>query len=430
MIEGQPSIDVFGLDIARFDPALPKPNAIARAREFYSRRFDIPFPNESWPVGRPLKTTPLYDIYQAKNAVFLASFGIEAPAYFALEGDDAREEPTFYRSNAFAAVGEECRAVREKVGILEFSAVAKFEVSGPDALAFLRKVVASPLPELHRSVPGLMLSATGRMIGDLSLSRTADHRYFVTAPTFVQALYMRWFEQHVADMQVRIENVSERFGGLFVCGPGAPALMEGIAQESGVSLPPADAHVLETAVGDAPCLVIRSDRLGAPGFEIYTPLLYLQGLYRRLISAGASFPVRDIGVRAYSTLAMESNPGVTLREISQDHTAAEAGFEHLLDGTRNDYIGAGSAVDSAPGFRLVGLRVDAVDADPVGDEPVWIGEEYVGYTSSGCYGHTVGYAIALAFLSERARSGPEPIEVSVLGRRRPARIVPLPFGPR
>lgn len=433
MIGGQPQIDVFGMDIARFDPQLPEPNMVARAREFYSRRFDVPFPNESWPVGRPLKTSPLYPLQEARNAVFVASFGYEAPAYFAPAGQEARETPTFYRSNAFPVISEECRAARETVAVFDFSAVSKFRVSGAGAEALLRKVIASPLPALGKALPGLLLSAVGRMIGDLNVARLSADTYLLSAPTFVQALYARWFEQHRAGIEVTIENLSDQWGGLFILGPRAPALLDDLTghRQAGSSL--ADGDCTAMAVGHAPCTLVRSDRFGEPGFEIYTPLVYLLNLYRHVETAGSAHGLREIGVHAFSTLAMESNPGVTLREISQDHTPAECGYDHLLDDGRDDYIGRAAALADLgrePAQRLVGLRVEALDADPVGDEPVWLGDRYVGHTSSGHYGHTVGHAMALAFLTEEALAENAELEVTVMGERRPAKVVPLPFRPR
>lgn len=430
IVEGQPTIDVFGMDIARFDPKMPEANMIARAREFYSRRFDIPYPNESWPVGRPLKTTPLYEAQQAKNAAFIASYGIEAPAYFAPAGMPASETPTFYRSDAFDTVGEECRAVRDHVGVLDYSAVAKFAISGPDAERFLRRVVASAMPEVGRSMSGLLLSATGRMVGDLNLARLSANRYLLTAATFTQTLYARWFEQHRGDLDIAIENVSETLAGLLLVGPNAPRLIDALTAHHALGSALRDGDIVEAEIGYAPCHVVRTDKLGVPGFELLTPPAYLTTLYRQLEAAGTAFEIRDIGVRAFATLAMESAPGVMLREISQDRSPAECGYAHLIDFDRDDYLGAAparAAFAATPQHRLVGLRIETDGADPAGDEPVWSGTTYVGATSSGCYGHSVGYSIALAFIAQTHLDAP--LEVSVMGVRRPARIVAVPFVP-
>lgn len=430
IIDGQPQIDVFGMDIARFDTNLPEPVTIARAREFYGRRFDIPYPNETWPVGRPFKTSPLYAAHEARGAVFMSSFGFEAPAYFPPAGGPFEETPTFRRSNAFDIIGDECRAVRAAVGVVDMSAVSKYRVEGAGAERFLRKLIASPLPQVGRTLPALLLSGTGRIIGDLNVSKLGDDRYLLTGPTFMQAIYMRWFEAQRAAFEVEIDNVTDALGGLFVAGPRAAALIDAVSGHHRIGSTLAAGELTDAAIGYAPCHVLASDRIGVMGFELYTPAVYLYPLYRQLMKAGAAMGVRDIGIRAFSTLVMEHAPGITLREMSQDHSVAECGYVELLDRDRDDYIGCAAALadlEREPEYRLVALRVDTTDADPAGEEPVWVGETYVGSTSSGYYGHSVGYAMALAFVNAAGRAEGAALEVSVLGERRPARIVPVPF---
>ncbi len=432
IIDGQPAVDVFGMDIARFDPRLPEQVTIARAREFYARRFDIPYPNESCPVGRPYKTSPLYAIHEAKGAVFTSSFGFEVPAYFAPPGIAFEDVPTFRRSNAFDIVGAECRAVRETGGLVDISAVTKIRVAGPMAQAFLRRVIASPLPEIRRTLPALLLSAVGRIIGDLNVSRLGENQYLLTGPTFMQAIYMRWLEQHAVEFDVTLSNVSDELGALYVAGPRAVDLIDALSGHHRIGSRIAPGNLCEVAIGSAPCIVLGNDRLGELGFELLSPTVHLYSLYHQLMMAGDGMGVRDVGIRAYSTLAMEHAPGTTLREMSQDRTVAECGYDHLLDKTRDDYIGCAAALEALQietGYRLVALRVDTTDADPAGDEPVWVGDVHVGFTSSGHYGHSVGYAMAMAFLDASGRANGAQLEVSVVGERRPARIVPLPFRP-
>ena len=95
MIDGQPDGDVFGMDIARFGDYATKDYTLARATEFYERRMRMRYPNEFWPAGRPARTTPLYETYKQENAVFGVSGGVEMPLYFAPNGENAVETPSF-----------------------------------------------------------------------------------------------------------------------------------------------------------------------------------------------------------------------------------------------------------------------------------------------------------------------------------------------
>ncbi|MFT6696482.1 MAG: dimethylglycine dehydrogenase, partial [Paracoccaceae bacterium] len=119
MIEGEPERDVFAMDVARFGnwitPGYTRPKVV----ENYQRRFSVNYPNEELPACRPFKTTPAYDIWREQGAVFGAQYGMEVANYFALEGDEQYENPTFRRSNAWEATKQEVMAVRNAVGINE-----------------------------------------------------------------------------------------------------------------------------------------------------------------------------------------------------------------------------------------------------------------------------------------------------------------------
>ena len=430
IIQGQPTIDAYGLDIARFDPKLPESVVIARAREFYGRRFDITYPNQTWPVGRPLKTSPLYGMFKSRNVEFLSSFGFEGPAYFPPADGTFEELPSFGRSNAFSIVAAECLAARKTGGVVDISAMSKYLVDGPDAAAFLRKIIASPLPAPGRSVSALILSGSGKIIGDLNVAQLTAGTFLLIGPTYMQAIYMRWFGQHQGGLSVSIENISDHFGGLFIVGPSAGTVLDLISSYHNVGSHISDGDVMSVPVGHAPCHILGSHRTGDAGYDLYTPMVYLQGLYEQIMAAGAQFDIRDIGIRAFASLAMEHSPGMTLREMSQDHTVAECGYGHLLDASRDDYIGRQGALASLaerPTSSLVALRVETKNADPIGDEPVWVGNTYVGYTTSGHYGHTVGYAIAMAFLEAQGLAKGARLEVTVLGERCSAEIVSIPF---
>ena len=131
-------------NVARFGAYADKDYTLARAGEFYERRMRMTYPNEFWPAGRPARTTQLYQTFLEDNAMFGVSDGLEMPMYFAPAGEEPVETPSFHRSNAFAAVGEECRAVRTSAGILDTSGYGKYEISGAGAGAWLDRGLEAP----------------------------------------------------------------------------------------------------------------------------------------------------------------------------------------------------------------------------------------------------------------------------------------------
>jgi len=150
MTDGDPGFDIWAMDVARYGDWATLVYTNAKVRENYARRFSITFPNEELPAARPLRTTAIYDRLKARNAVFGVAYGIEHALWFAPEGEDPVDIVSFRRSNDFASVGAESRAVREGVGLLETSNFAKYEITGAGAEAWLGHRRTLP----HALVPG------------------------------------------------------------------------------------------------------------------------------------------------------------------------------------------------------------------------------------------------------------------------------------
>ena len=168
MSQGDPGFDVWAMDVARYGPFANRAYTNAKVRENYSRRFRIRFPNEELPAARPLRTTPIYDRLKARGALFGVSYGLEYPLWFGPEGGDTVEAVTFRRSNAHGPVGEECRAVRTGVGLMETSSYARYEVTGPEAESWLSRMLANRMPRAGRIVLTPMLNPNGKLIGRAS----------------------------------------------------------------------------------------------------------------------------------------------------------------------------------------------------------------------------------------------------------------------
>ncbi|MCP4470716.1 MAG: FAD-dependent oxidoreductase [Gammaproteobacteria bacterium] len=174
MIDGEPEVDVWAMDIARFgDYASPDYGTI-KSSENYERRFVMTFPNETLPKGRRMRTTALYDRLTAKGAVWGDGFGLESALWFADGPEDAHEEPTFRRSRAHDYVAREVKAVREAVGITEIANFAKHSITGPDARKFLDTIMAGRVPQPGRITLSPMLTAKGKLYGDLTIACYAD----------------------------------------------------------------------------------------------------------------------------------------------------------------------------------------------------------------------------------------------------------------
>ena len=330
MIEGEPDGDIFAMDVSRFGGFATGTYSIEKAKEFYENRFTLLCPNDEWPAARPHKVSALHDRLKQANAVFGSSYGLEIPLWFAPPGSEPVEIPSFRRSNAHGPVGEECRAVRENVGILDGTSFAKYEISGRDAAGYMDYVFASRLPGIGRIRMGPLLLPSGRMKGDLTVMRLADDRFMIIGSGYLQEFHMSWFQQHVGERDLGIVNRSDDLTAIVIAGPRSRELMTAVASGKLDNQSMPFMSVRQMDVGIAPALVARLSFTGELGYEIYVPTVYAAGVYDLLLAVGARFSLRPFGTRALVSLGMEKSFGVWSREFSPDYTPAMCGMDRWL----------------------------------------------------------------------------------------------------
>lgn len=430
MVQGEPSRDVFAMDVARFGDYCTRPYIRVKVRESYQRRFAISYPNEELPAGRPLVTTPAYGVWRAQNAVFGAGYGLEHVNYFARAGEEAFERPTFRRSNAFPAVAEECRTVRTAVGLNEIHNFGKYEVAGPEAGAWLARIMAGRIPRVGRMALTPMLSPRGRLIGDFTVTALAPERFQLTASYAAQAYHMRLFLAHLPARGVGVRNISLERIGFQIAGPRARELLARVTREdvSNAAFPFLSARELE--VGLVPALVCRVTYTGDLGYEIYVHRDHQLALHDALAAAGSELGLRPFGMRAMMSLRLEKSFGAWMREYRPDYTPAETGLERFVHFAKDDFTGRDAALrerESPPERRLVTLVVEAEDADPWGDEPIWKEGKVVGLVTSGGYAHHVGKSVALGLVPRGLVEPGGAFEIEILGERRPATLITEPL---
>ncbi|MCR4266247.1 FAD-dependent oxidoreductase [Nitratireductor sp. ZSWI3] len=478
MVEGDPGFDVWGMDVARFGEWASLRYTNAKVRENYSRRFSIRFPNEELPAARPAQTTPLYDIMtRDNNAVMGDSWGLETPLWFAPKGTEARDIVSFHRSNDFEHVGNEVRAVRERVGVTEIANFAKYEICGPGAGAYLDRLMTNRMPKPGRIVLSPMLNEFGKLIGDFTIANrgpaAGGERFMIWGSSAAQIYHMRWFERHLPpDGSVRIHRFDQTLVGLSIAGPQSRAVLEKLV-DTDVSK---DAFRFmdfrEMAVAGAPCMVNRLTYTGDLGYEIWMPPAYQRRVYEAIKEAGGAFGIADFGMRALLSMRLEKNFPTWFRELRPIYGPFEGAMERFVRLDKNDFIGREAAAREeaeGPKLRRVSFLVEAEGADVMGDEPIWarVGDKdfgtvekphgfgaprfeasgkavngssgavkgiadgdwrVVGWITSGGYAHHVGRSMAQGYvpagLATDERDGL--FEIEILGQRRPARINLLP----
>jgi dimethylglycine dehydrogenase len=429
MTQGEPEGDIFAMDVARFGPYASENYTIAKAREFYARRFQIAYPNEYWPAGRPAKTSTVHGELTAANAVFGVSYGLEVPLFFAGKGEPAVETPALGHSNAFVQVGKECLAARNAVGVTDISSFGKYLVTGANAESALHRVLAGRLPTLGRIRITPMLAPSGRLMGDFTTFRLAPDRFLVSGSGYLQTWHMRWFAEHLRGNGVEVNNISTENVGLALFGPRSRDLLQGLTRSdvSNDGLP--FMSLVETNIALAPAILARLSVTGELGYEIHVQAQYLQPLLQEMMRVGAAFGARHVGMYALNSLRLEKGFGIWSREFSRDYTPHMAGLQRFIDYDRPGFIGRNAALIDracAPERRLVVLRVDSNDADATGYEPILLNGQLAGFVTSGGYGHCVGSSLAMGYLDSGVLDSETGLAVTVMGKPRRCTVAPTP----
>ena len=422
MVEGEAERDVFAMDCARFGSWITPGYTVPKVIENYQRRFSVSYPNEELPAARGLRRTPMYDHFSTMGAVWGAQFGLEVPNYFAQAGEAHFETPSFRRSNAWDAVKREVKAVRSAVGINEVHNFSKFSVSGPNARAWLDRIMAGRIPQIGRLSLTPMLSPKGKLIGDFTVSCIREDLFQLTASYGSQAYHQRWFEQNMAP-GVTLQNISDQRTGFQIAGPQAAKVLQACTTANVADIKFLD--VIELVVGSTACLVQQVSYTGDHGFEIYCDPMAQRALWDTLWEAGQPYGITPFGMRAMMSLRLDRFFGSWLSEFSPDYTAAETGLDRFIRFSKNvDFIGRSAAEAerlTPPERQLVVFEVEARDADVVAYEPVFINGTVQGFCTSGGYSHHAEKSIAFALVPRAAVTDDLRVEIEILGQLRPAR---------
>ena len=429
MIDGEPEIDVWAMDIARFgDYASPDYGTI-KSSENYERRFLLTFPNETLPRGRCMRTTSLYDRLTARGAVWGDGFGLEAALWFADGPDDAHEEPTFRRSRAHAYVAREVKAVREAVGMTEIANFDKHAIVGPDARKFLDYVMAGKLPTPGRITLCPMLTHKGKLYGDLTIACYGEDDFMIFGSGAAQEMHRRWFEFHLRGIEVSYTNESRRYHGIGLSGPNARELLSRITRDDVSSTGLRFRDTRRTFVGSVPAILTRLSFSGELGYEIYVEPEYQLKLYQSIVAAGEGLGLEHYGLRALMSMRLEKNWGAWTLDFRPDFTAAQSGLDAFIDWDK-DFIGKPAALaerESAATIRLVTMTIDTDDIDVCNDEAILKDGECVGYVTSGGYAHHVGQSMALGYVPAALAADGTALEVEINGEMYPAKVVAKPL---
>lgn len=428
MIDGEPSIDVWAMDVARFGEFATPDWGTIKSSENYERRFVMTFPNETLPKGRMQKTTALYDRLVAKGALMNQNFGLENAQWFADGPDDAHENPTFERNRSFAYVKREVEAVQTAVGGIEIANFAKHEFKGAGARAYLDRTLAGYIPKPGRLTLTPMLTPKGKLYGDLTVACLAEDHFMLFGSGAMQEAHSRWFQKDLPT-DVSYANVSDDWHGIALSGPKSRQLLARITRDDMGAEAFKFRDLRQTFVGGVPVILNRISFSGELGYEIYCKPQYLLRLSEAIENAGSDLGYRWYGARALMSMRLEKGWGVWTLEYRPDFNAVESGMDAFIN-WKKDFIGkeATQTIRAAGAKQtLVTMTIDVDGIDVSGDEAILKDGKAVGYISSGGYAHRVKRSMAMGYVKHENAAPGTALQVEILGEMYSAQVLGAPI---
>ncbi|WP_434622834.1 GcvT family protein [Tabrizicola sp. M-4] len=429
IVEGEPKLDMFGWDLARFGAWAGRDFTKARVRDQYANRFKIHFPNEERAAGRPVRTRPVYGRQKAMGAVFGLNYGWEHPLWFAAEGEPQEETVGFERQNWWEPVGREARMLRDRAGLIDISNFARYRITGPGARDWLDALLANRIPSVPgRSCLAPLIGKRGGIAGDFTVTCLAEDDFFMVGSGMAERYHRRFFDALPLPAGTQWHSVTEAMAGFNVAGPRARDLLQPLtkADLSNAAFPFARAARITVAGID--CIALRLSFTGDLGWELHCAETDQPSLYEALLAAGAPLGAGPVGSRALMSLRVEKGYGSWGREYSPEYWPQETGLAGLIRMDKDFLHKAAYAAIAAhpPREVLRIIAIDATTADATGNEPIFdTAGKPAGKVTSGAYGYHVRQSLALAYLRPDIAAGAE-LSVMVLGRTHRAIVLSGP----
>ena len=408
IVDGEPELDLWRMDIRRFGSQYrSQAYTLARTTEVYATYYDIHYPNEERQAGRPLRTSPTYEILAELGASFGEKSGWERPNWFesnAAAGDESLRPRGWAGEHWSPAIGAEALATRRLAGLYDESSFAKLEVVGPGATAFLGRMCANDIDRPVGSITYTqLLDPRGGIQADLTVTRLTDDGYLLVTGTAFGNHDAAWLRRHLPeDGSVLLRDTTSGRVCFGLWGPRARDIVAAVTRDdvSNEGFPYLSARPI--TVGSVPVLALRVTYVGELGWELYAHTEYGRALWTTLWNAGTPHGMAAGGYRAIDSLRLEKGYRVWSSDITPDETPFEAGlgFAVALD-KGVDFIGREALIaprEAGPRKRLRCLVLDDPRSVCLGNEPVRIDGAVVGRVTSGGYGFAVERSIAYAYL--------------------------------
>jgi 4-methylaminobutanoate oxidase (formaldehyde-forming) len=385
-------------------------------------------------AGRPRRLSALHQRLGQAGAVFGTKAGWERADYHR-PGEKWSRNGRIDRAHGwskpdwFKRVGEEHRAVRERVGIIDLSSFGKIAVSGAGALPLLQRVAANDIDRpIGSTIYTQFLDERGGIVADVTVRRDYIDRFAVTTGSGYLAADLGWLIARAADEQaiehVTIEDRTEAWSVIGLWGPRAREVLGEITDDrvDNAALPLRQARSIR--VGGFGVTATRLSYAGELGWELTVEPSNAVEVWDRLMNAGAAHGIEPVGYRALESLRLEKGYRYFGAELTPRETPSEAGLERFvrLDKPggfvgRDALVARRAAEPNGPSRRLRTVVIGGDDWLPLfGGEAVRLAGDVVGRLRSAAFGYSIGRTVGTTYLPATVAEGAA-IEVDVFSDR-------------
>ena len=426
VVDGGTEWDMWSCDPRRFTSFADQDHTNKKGMEVYGHEYAIHFPHHEWPAGRDKRLSPIHDRLKALGAQFGVYGGWERANWFAQPGDDTSDgaTQTWERDGPwFPRIREECEAVRDAAGILNLCGFSRYLVTGADAVAWLDGLIAGRMPSVGRIGLGYFPDERGRIVTEMSLVRQAEDRVLLITAAAAEWHDLEWLRKHLPEgSDISIENRTEEYDCQILTGPKTRDILSGLC-DADLSLPWLSRQMTEIA--GRPVLLLRVSYAGELGWEVHTKTGDSGPVFDAVLEAGRPHGLKPFGMYALNSLRLEKGYRAWKGDLSTDYTVLEGGLDRFVRWSKESFVGK-TAMEierqAGPAKRFVTLIVDAGACDAPYMSTLWHGDEKVGETTSGGWGHRIGKSIALGMArADLAVEGTE-LDVEIFGERRRAAV--------
>jgi sarcosine dehydrogenase len=406
MLEGRPSLDLWPLDVRRFSFHHTTRHFMDRRMvEMYAHHYKLAAPGSEKVTARGVRRSPLHGTLAGHRAVYGSRGGWERPNWFAPEGVEQVDAPSFTEPNWWPHVRSAHLAVREGVGLIDQTSFAKFEISGPGALAAVQWLSVADMDKPVGTVVYTQLcNERGGIECDLTMTRTATDCFYVVTGSAFGTHDMGWVRANSPDDgSVVVRDLTSARAVINIVGPKSREVLQSVCEDDVSNATFKYAKAREITVGSAPVLAIRIGYVGELGWELHIPTEYAAHVYELLHEAGMAHGIVDVGYRTIDTMRMEKGYLYWSTDITPDTTPWEAGLAWRVNLGKGDFLGRSALVEqqqAGVGRRLCTFTLESM-AYPVSGEAIMLpgGDgSVVGFTTSANFGHTVGTPIVYGYL--------------------------------